>query len=74
MATDTLAAQGLSCRRLQVRQDTSQFALPPGTPATVEVTVTCEVSFTDIAFAGLPSSRTVTASFVSPIDTWRGRR
>lgn len=74
VATETLAAQGLHCRRLQVRSDTSQFSLPVGTPATVRVTVTCEVSFADIAFAGLPGTRTVSATFVSPVDTWRGRR
>lgn len=74
VAVDTLTAQGLNCRSLLVQADTSQFSLPPGTPATVEVTVVCEVSFADIAFAGLPGSRTVSATFVSPIDTWRGRR
>ncbi|HLV57387.1 MAG: TadE/TadG family type IV pilus assembly protein [Micromonosporaceae bacterium] len=74
VATDTLAAQGLHCIDLTVDSDTSGFALPVGTPGTVEVTVTCQVSFADIVFAGLPGSRTVSATFVSPIDTWRGRR
>lgn len=74
VATETLAAQGVPCSDLTVGSDTSAFALPVGTPATVEVTVTCEVSFADIVMAGLPGSRTVSATFVSPIDTWRGRR
>jgi len=74
VATATLSAQGLRCTDLTVDPDTSGFALPVGIPATVEVTVTCQVSFADIVMAGLPGSRTVSATFVSPIDTWRARR
>jgi Flp pilus assembly protein TadG len=74
VASTTLADQGLRCEDLTVTPDTSQFSRPVGTPATVEVTVVCDVAMRDIAFAGLPGSRQVSASFTSPIDTWRGRQ
>lgn len=74
VARTTLADQGLRCEDLIVTPDTSQFSRPVGTPATVEVTIVCDVALRDIAFAGLPGSRQVSASFTSPIDTWRGRQ
>lgn len=74
VARTTLADQGLRCEHLEVVPDTSQFARPVGTPATVEVTIVCDVALRDVAFAGLPGSRQVSATFVSPIDTWRGRQ
>jgi hypothetical protein len=74
VAHTTLADQGLHCEELAIQVDTSGFARPPGIPATVEVTIVCEVALRDIAFAGLPGSRQISVSFVSPIDTWRGRQ
>ncbi|GAB3056098.1 TadE/TadG family type IV pilus assembly protein [Micromonospora schwarzwaldensis] len=47
-----------------------------GVPATVTVTVTCTVSFEDLRAPGLPGvpgSKTVTARFTSPLDTYRSR-
>lgn len=73
-ARSSLTDQGLRCATLQVHPDTSGFAAPVGTPATVEVTVVCDVSLDDITFAGMPGSRQVSASFTSPVDTWRERR
>lgn len=48
----------------------------PGVPATVTVRVTCRVSFADLRAAGLPGvsgSHTVSATFTSPLDTYRSR-
>ncbi|MET8906240.1 TadE/TadG family type IV pilus assembly protein [Micromonospora sp. NPDC004551] len=48
----------------------------PGVPATVTVTVTCTVSFDDLRAPGLPlalNRKTVSASFTSPLDTYRSR-
>jgi hypothetical protein len=45
-------------------------------PATVTVRVTCQVSFDDLRARGLPLSldgKTVSASFTSPLDTYRSR-
>lgn len=73
-AQDTLAQQGLACSSLTVTVDTEQFALPVGTPASISVTVQCVVSFADLAaLPGVPGSRTLTASFVSPLDQYRSR-
>lgn len=49
------------------------FATPVGQPATVTARVTCTVSLADLLVPGLPGSRTLRASFTSPIDPYRGR-
>jgi Flp pilus assembly protein TadG len=73
-AEDTLSQQGLACANLTVDVDTSQFAHPVGTPASVTVRVRCRVSFDDLlAVPGVPGSRTLSASFVSPLDEYRSR-
>jgi hypothetical protein len=70
VALTTLADQGLGCTSLDITVDTSGFELPVGVPATVSVTVTCQISFADL---GLPLTRELSTTMVSPIDTWRGR-
>ncbi|WP_262283457.1 TadE/TadG family type IV pilus assembly protein [Micromonospora sp. MA102] len=48
----------------------------PGVPATVTVTLTCTVSFDDLRAPGLPGvpgGKIVSASFTSPLDTYRSR-
>ena len=77
-AQDTLAHQGVSCVDTPdgeplVTVDTSGFAVPVGQPAAVSVTVTCTVSFADVALPGVPDHRRLTSTFVSPLDTYRGR-
>lgn len=73
-AQDSLAQQGLACSALSVTVNTEQFARPVGTPATVSVTIACQLSFADLsALPGVPGSRTLTASFVSPLDQYRPR-
>ncbi|WP_307812635.1 TadE/TadG family type IV pilus assembly protein [Micromonospora coerulea] len=49
----------------------------PGVPATVTVSVTCTVSFADLRAPGLPGvpgGKSVSATFTSPLDTYRSRR
>lgn len=72
-AEETLAAQGLHCRRTEVRVDTAQFARPVGEPASVTVTVECDVDFSDIALPGMPGGTTLSATFTSPLDRYRTR-
>lgn len=72
-ARTALADQDLACEELRVDPDTSQFARPAGEPASVTVTISCRVSMSDIAILPFVDGRWVTATFVSPIDTWRGR-
>jgi Flp pilus assembly protein TadG len=73
-AQATLASQDLNCAGTpNVVVDTTGFAAPPGTPATVQATVSCAVSLGDLAFGVLPipGTQTVTATMSSPIDTYR---
>jgi Tfp pilus assembly protein FimT len=73
-ALDTLGQQGLACTSLTVTVNTDGFAVPVGNPSSVSVTVVCQVSFADLAaLPGVPGSRTLSASFVSPLDEYRGR-
>lgn len=79
--------RGLSCAgaptlalRGTVRGTPTDFAAayrsPPGVPATVRVRVTCRVSFADLRAPGLPGvpgSHTVSATFTSPLDSYRSR-
>ena len=64
--------RNLTCLTLSVSADTSGFAVPVGTPATVSATVTCRVNLTGVDLPGL-GEREVTATMVSPLDTYRGR-
>ncbi|WP_046471381.1 TadE/TadG family type IV pilus assembly protein [Allosalinactinospora lopnorensis] len=70
-AVTTLAAQGLQCTEMTVSLDTSGFTKSPGDPAQVSATVHCSVLLSETALPGLPGSRDVTATFTSPIDTFR---
>ena len=58
--------------QITVRVDTEGFAAPAGTPAAVTVDVACTVDLSDVAVPGLPGSRTLTDSAVSPLDPARG--
>lgn len=70
-ARTSLAREGLHCRP-QVTVNISGFARPIGQPATVTSHVTCTVELADVAATGVPST-TVTATFASPLDPYRGR-
>ena len=72
-ALSTLNNRQLRCVHSQVSVSTAGFSLPPGTPATVEVNLRCELNLSDIALPGLPSTMTLTASAGSAIDTYRER-
>lgn len=72
-ATSTLDAQGLSCTSLNVTVSTAGFGVPVGQPATVTATVSCTASFSDVALPGTPGTVPLSASFTSPLDTYRSR-
>lgn len=69
----SLDSQNVHCTRADVSVDTSGFAAPVGTPATVRATVTCAVNIGDLALPGVPGSITITETMTSPIDTYRAR-
>lgn len=72
-ATATLSQQGLHCARLTVTPNLAGFDTPLGQPATVSVSVTCVVDFRDLVADGLPGSKTMSATFVSALDSFRTR-
>ncbi|MBM0240589.1 hypothetical protein JNW88_32305, partial [Micromonospora sp. ATA32] len=52
------------------------FRSPAGTPAAVTISVTCTVSLADLRLSALPgmrTTRTVSAAFTSPLDSYRSR-
>lgn len=73
MAQATLTNQGVICATTSVEVDTLDFQLPPGTPATTTVTVTCDVATADLSLPIAGSVR-VTATSSSQLDQFRGRR
>ena len=72
-AAQTLTQQGLDCATTSVSVDTTGFASPAGTPATISATVTCVVPLADLAIPGIPGSMTITGNASSPLDTYRER-
>lgn len=73
-AQTTLSQQGLNCAQLSVTVNTSGFSVPVGQPANVVASVTCVVNLADITAAGLPGSKTITSTFISPLDRYRARQ
>lgn len=73
-AEDSLNGDGITCQTNDVTVDTSGFALDVGQAATVTATISCTARLSDIGLPGLPGAKTLTATFTSPIDTYRGRQ
>ncbi|MDX2765244.1 TadE/TadG family type IV pilus assembly protein [Streptomyces europaeiscabiei] len=73
-AEDSLSGDGIACQSTDVTVDTSDFALDVGQAATVTATISCTARLSDIGLPGLPGAKTLTATFTSPIDTYRGRQ
>lgn len=78
-AAETLArshasAEGLRCLEFEVDVDARSLSKPPGTPAQVEVRVSCVVGLADLIVPGWPGRFTVTASGLAVVDTYRGRQ
>lgn len=72
-ALTSIADQHLACTNVDVRPDTRGFTVPVGQPATVTVTISCRVRFSDIAIPGMIGSTVITSTFTSPLDTYRSR-
>ena len=69
----SLATGGLRCASTAVEVNTAAFAVPVGTPATVNSTVRCRVGFGDLLLPGLPGSIDLEAAGASAVDTYRSR-
>jgi hypothetical protein len=73
-ALRTLQSQDLPCHNgATVTVNTSQFSVPVGQPAFVTATVVCNVRLGDLGLPGTPGSITLTATFTSYLDQYRGR-
>ncbi|MBO1756467.1 TadE family protein [Allobranchiibius sp. CTAmp26] len=72
-AAMSLSAQSVHCVSQEVSVDTSGFAAPVGTPATVTAKVRCTVDLSDVSVPGVPGSMTITETTTSPLDTYRQR-
>jgi Flp pilus assembly protein TadG len=73
-AEDALSGEQQACSSVSVRADTSGLAVPVGQVSAVTVTVSCRVPVGDLVlFGGGPGIRTVTSSFTSVVDAYRGR-
>ena len=72
-ASAALRRDGLDCSPA-VAIDTSQFtSIPVGRPAAVTAVVSCAVPLANLALPGLPGTARLSASFTSPLDTYRSR-
>jgi Flp pilus assembly protein TadG len=68
-AQAALADAGVACQRLAVTVETA--GLLPG--STVTVDIRCDVGLSDLALLDVPGSTTLSASYASPVDTYRGQ-
>jgi Flp pilus assembly protein TadG len=68
VAQAALAGQPVSCDPAVITPDLGDFV--PG--GEVTVTVTCTVRLSDLSLLHVPGSETITATFTSPVDTYRG--
>jgi Flp pilus assembly protein TadG len=67
-AQQALASQHITCDPLNVTPGLSDFT--PGGQVTVQVS--CTVSLAGLSMLHLPGAQTLTSSFTSPIDEFRG--
>ena len=67
-AATALAGRGLACQHFTVNVSLAGFR--PG--GTVRATITCTAAMSDLWLLRVPGSQTLTASFASVIDTYRG--
>ncbi|MFD4371071.1 TadE/TadG family type IV pilus assembly protein [Streptomyces sp. NPDC058486] len=73
-AAEALAQENQPCTSTSVRAATTGLGSRLGRTSTVTVTVSCRVPIGDLLiFGGGPGVRTMTASFTSVVDAYRGR-
>ena len=70
-AETSLASAGITCQDIAVSVDSTGFTAAAGSTADVTVTVSCTVSWSDMAIPGWPGSKDIQASAASPLDTRR---
>ncbi|MFE5108380.1 TadE family protein [Streptomyces sp. NPDC056663] len=73
-AARSLEGEGITCQTSSVVVDTAGYSLDIGVDANVTASIACTADLSDIGLPGLPGSKTLRASWTSPIDTFRGRQ
>ncbi|GGK31484.1 hypothetical protein GCM10010124_25340 [Pilimelia terevasa] len=74
-AQQSLTGNGLQCVATETITDTSGFGRPLGQPAHVQATVSCTLSYAQLAaLPGITATKTLSADFVSPLDQFRIRQ
>jgi Flp pilus assembly protein TadG len=68
VAQAALAGQSVTCDPAVITPDLGDFV--PGGEVTVQVT--CTVHLSDLSLLHIPGSETITSTFTSPIDVYRG--
>ena len=72
-AARSLATEGLRCTSTTVAVDTTAFAVPVGTPATITTSISCRVAYADLILPFVPGSIDLAAGGASALDTYRSR-
>ena len=72
-AQAALGQDGLDCDPAVSRRTWPASTCRSASPPRVTATVTCQVPLSDLLLPGMPGSRTLTATFTSPLDPFRGR-
>ncbi|MEU7205405.1 TadE/TadG family type IV pilus assembly protein [Streptomyces sp. NPDC045470] len=72
-AERSLSGEGITCQATSVSIDTSGYQSDIGVDADVTAAIACTARLSDIGLPGLPGAKTLTASWTSPLDTYRGR-
>ncbi|WP_020670182.1 TadE family protein [Amycolatopsis nigrescens] len=70
VARERLGREGLTCQDSSVAVDAGQIAV--GRAGHVRATVTCRVQLSDLALPVPAGTRTITSTFTSPVDPYRG--
>lgn len=72
-AVNSINVADLNCTPLSVSIDSSGINVALGQVGTVSATVTCTLNLSDIALPGLPGTKVITSTAVSPVDPYRER-
>lgn len=72
VAASTLRESGVACLDSNVAVQAAGLLAPVGQPSIVTVTVTCQADL-GVGLPGLPTTRTLTATKSSPVDSYRSR-
>lgn len=70
-AESSLAAAGVTCQDIAVAVDTGGYRATTAGAAQVQITLTCDVSWSDLTIPGWPGSKAITSQATSPLDLKR---